>query len=446
MFATLSSRLKDVTGRLRGRGRLTEKNIRGAVRDVRRALLEADVALPVVKSLVERVRERALGMEVARSTRPGDAFVKVLQAELVTVLGNASVPLELGRQPPVVMMLVGLQGVGKTTTAAKLGLRLSDGKKRSVAMTSLDVRRPAAMEQLAQLARDADIEYLASSAGDDPVELATAALQQARVTQYDVLIVDTAGRARVDQALMTELSAVSDALGPTECLLAVDAMAGQEALASASAFRDAVELTGVILTKADGDARGGAVLSVAQELALPIKLIGTGEKLDAIDEFHPDRMASRILGMGDVATLTEQVVRHGDVAEAERVAKKIRKGKGFDLQDMRNQLAQMMDMGGLGQLLEHLPLPGNMSAGDVASRVDEGALKRQVAIIDSMTVAERRRPRILDASRKRRVAAGSGCGVQDVNRLLKQFTQMQKIMKRAGRGGGLPGLGNMMGR
>jgi signal recognition particle subunit SRP54 len=337
-------------------------------------------------------------------------------------------------------MLVGLQGVGKTTTAAKLAKRLGAEKSSTVALASLDVRRPAAMEQLAQLAAQVEAPFIDLDAGEDPVDLAESALNTARLEQHQLLILDTAGRARVDDELLEELTAIAAKTQPAEVLLAIDCMAGQDALAAASAFAKAVQITGVVLTKADGDARGGAALSIADTLGLPVKLIGTGEKLDALDAFHPDRMVSRILGMGDLAGLVEQAGKAGDTAEAERVARKIGKGKGFDLQDMRGQLAQMMQMGGLGQLLEHMPLPGNVNASDVAGKIDDKMLKRQLAIIDSMTPLERRQPRILDGSRKRRVANGSGVAVQDVNRLLKQFGQMQKMMKKARRGGKLGGL------
>jgi signal recognition particle subunit SRP54 len=446
MFDNLSERLKSVADNVRGRGRLTEENIADAVRDVRRALLEADVALPVVKDFVGRVQERAVGAEVLRSLSPGQAFIKILHTELTETLGEPQSVFELRHQPPVVLLLAGLQGAGKTTTAGKLARFLAERDRRKVMLASLDTRRPAAMLQLEQLAGRVGAEYVEASPDERPLAIARRAVDSARRGQADVLVLDTAGRTRLDQELLDELRELHDAIQPQETLFVIDSMAGQDAVNVAAAFGETLPLSGVILTKADGDARGGAALSVRQVTGKPILFLGTGEDLDGLERFHAERMASRILGMGDVLTLVEEVEQKVDRDKAEKLARKVRKGKGFDLEDLRDQLQQMLGMGGLESLLEKLPLPGGMQASQLAGQVDEKQIRRQIAVINSMTPRERRYPKTIDGSRKRRIAAGAGLGVPEVNRLLKQHTQMQKMMKRMTKGGmkramrGFPGM------
>jgi signal recognition particle subunit SRP54 len=446
MFNTLTERLKGVLDQVRGRGRLTEENIQDAVRDVRRALIEADVALPVVRDFVEAVRTRALGADVLRSLTPGQVFVKIVHDQLVSVLGEGTAGINLRRQPPVVILLAGLQGAGKTTTAAKLALYLRDRMGKRVGMVSTDTQRPAAMLQLAKLAESIDVPALPAQPTEAPVDIAAGALTAARRQLLDVLIVDTAGRSRLDAPLLDELRRIHGAVDPVETLFVVDSMAGQDAVNAARAFADALPLTGVILTKADGDARGGAALSVKSVTGQPIKFIGTGEAVTALEPFHPDRMASRIIGMGDVLGLVEQVQQKVDAAKAARLAERVTKGKGFDFEDLRDQLEQITSLGGLEALLDKMPLPGGMTADKLAGQVDARMLRRQIAIINSMTPRERRSPGIIDGSRRRRIAAGAGLPVQDVNRLLKQHAQMQKVMKQMKGGGlrrmlrGMPGL------
>ena len=446
MFDNLSDRLQAVAERVRGRGRLTEDNIADAVRDVRRALLEADVALPVVRGFVDRVRERAVGAEVSRSLSPGQAFIKVIHDELAASLGAGAAGFELRHQPPVVILLAGLQGAGKTTTAGKLALHLKERAGRSVMLASLDTRRPAAILQLQQLAERVGAAWHPSTADDAPLAIARAAVEAARRSQAGVLVLDTAGRTRLDDELLQELKVLHAEIQPQETLFVVDSMAGQDAVNVAAAFGEALPLTGVILTKADGDARGGAALSVKTVTGQPILFLGTGEELSGLEVFHPERMASRILGMGDVLSLVEEVEQKVDRERAEKLARKVQKGKGFDLDDLRDQLEQMMNMGGLESLLDKLPLPGGMNSNQLAGQVDEKNLRRQVALINSMTPRERRFPKIINGSRKRRIAAGAGVAVPEVNRLLKQHTQMQKMMKRMSKGGmkralrGMPGL------
>lgn len=435
MFDGLSSRLRDVAGRLTGRGRLTEDNIKSAVRDVRMALLEADVALPVVKRLVARVRERAVGSEVARSLQPGQVFIRILSQELTRTLGGDTAELEFRSQPPAVILLAGLQGAGKTTTAAKLAVRLKQKSGKRPMLVSVDTRRPAAMLQLQQLAERIDVPFVPFSDGQAPLEIASAALAEARKSMIDVLIIDTAGRTRLEAHLLDELKVLHGVTKPVETLFVVDSMAGQDAVNAALAFGEALPLTGVILTKTDGDARGGVALSVKEVTGQPIKFIGTGEDIAALEVFHPERMANRILGMGDVLSLIEEVEQKVDREKAEKLAGKIRRGKGFDLADMRDQLTQMLSMGDMKGLLEKLPLPGNVNADALAQGIDTRMLSRQVAIIDSMTPKERRFPKTINGSRKKRIAGGSGMQIQDVNRLLKQHTQMQKTMKKLGKGG-----------
>jgi signal recognition particle subunit SRP54 len=440
MFDTLSERLNSAIQKVTGRGRITEDNVRDTVRQIRMALLEADVALPVVKRIVERVRQRALGAEVARSLNPGQAFVKIVHDELVIVLGRDQSPLETkGR--PAVLLLVGLQGAGKTTTAGKLARYLAKSSPKDVLLVSTDVYRPAAREQLQTIAAELGADHF-RPALDDPRAIAEQALAEAKRRNSRWLIVDTAGRLHVDQAMMDEVRTIHDAVSPVESLFIVDSMVGQDAVNSAKAFNDALPLTGVILTKADGDARGGAALSVREVTGLPVKLVGTGEKLDALDAFVPERFASRILGMGDVVGLVEQVQKQVDHESAERVAAKVKKGRDLNLEDYRDQLRQVIGMGGLTSLLDKLP--GVKPEAVAASGFDDRQLKRQIAIIDSMTRRERRNPALIDGSRKRRIASGSGLSVQEVNRLLKQHRQLTKTMKRVAKGGMERALGGAL--
>jgi signal recognition particle subunit SRP54 len=446
MFDNLSARLKAVAERVRGKGRLTDDNIADAVRDVRRALIEADVALPVVRDLVERVRARAVGAEIARSLSPGQAFIKILHGELAATLGAGGTGFELRHQPPVVILMAGLQGAGKTTTAAKLARHLREQGGRRVLLASLDTRRPAAMLQLEQLADRVGAGFVPADPAETPLAIAERAVADARRRQFQVLILDTAGRTRLDTDLLDEMRALHAELQPHETLFVVDSMAGQDAVNVAAAFGEALPLTGVILTKADGDARGGAALSVKTITGQPILFLGTGEDIARLEVFHPDRMASRILGMGDVLSLVEEVEQQVDRDRAERLARKVRKGKTFDLEDLRDQLEQMLGMGGLESLLDKLPLPGGVNSQQLAGQVDPKAIRRQVALINSMTPQERRFPKCINGARKRRIAAGAGQGVPEVNRLLKQHLQMQKMMKRFSKGGlqralrGMPGM------
>ncbi|MGI9289895.1 MAG: signal recognition particle protein [Gammaproteobacteria bacterium] len=435
MFGGLSSRLQEVSAKLRGRGRLTDKNIKEAVRDVRMALLEADVALPVVKSFVARVRQRAIGSEVTRSLSPGQVFIKILDQELVKALGGESVDLDLRQQPPVIIMLAGLQGAGKTTTAAKLAGYLKGKPGKHPLLVSLDTRRPAAMLQLQQLAERIDVPFIPFNEGDTPQEIARAAIAEAKTTLVDVVILDTAGRTRLEEELLDELKELQNEFSPAETLFVVDSMAGQDAVNAAKAFGDALSLSGVVLTKTDGDARGGAALSVKTVTGQPIKFVGTGEDVSALEVFHPERMAQRILGMGDVLSLVEEVEQKVDKEKAEKLVGKLQKGQGFDLTDMRDQLSQMLNMGDMKSMLEKMPLPGNVNADALAQGIDTKMFKRQIAIIDSMTPAERRLPKSINGSRKKRIANGAGQQIQDVNRLIKQHVQMQKTMKKMGKGG-----------
>ncbi|CAN5174879.1 signal recognition particle protein [soil metagenome] len=435
MFERLTERLNQATQGLRGRGRLTEDNIADTLRQIRMALLEADVALPVVKSFIAGVRERALGDEVGRSLTPGQTLVKIVHDELVRVMGQESSELDLRARPPAVILLAGLQGSGKTTTAAKLARRLIERERRRVLLVSTDVYRPAAMEQLETLASQVGADYLPAEPGASPRDIAGDAVAEARRRLADVLVLDTAGRLHVDEAMMTEVREIHAAAAPVETLFVIDSMAGQDAVNAARAFHEALPLTGVVLTKADGDARGGAALSVRAVTGKPIKFLGTGEKTEALEVFHPERMASRILGMGDVLSLVEEVQHKVDRDEADRLASKLRSGKGLDFNDLKGQLEQMIEMGGLSALLEKLPGGMQQLAQRTGSQVDDREVRRQIAIIDSMTRAERRFPKTLNGSRKRRIAAGSGTRVQDVNRLLKQHLGMQKMMKKVSQGG-----------
>jgi signal recognition particle subunit SRP54 len=448
MFENLSNRLQGTFKRLRGQGRLTDENMRETLREVRTALLEADVAVPVAKEFVERIREQAQGKEVLRSLTPGQAVIKIVHDELVRFMGEHNDSLNLSVRPPAVVLMVGLQGAGKTTTVAKLARRLKETDKKTVLVASADIYRPAAIDQLQRLASDIGGEFFPSTPDQDPVVIARAALEEARRRMVDVLILDTAGRLHVDAEMMAEIRKVHEAVNPVETLFVADSMTGQDAVRSAAAFDEALPLTGVILSKTDGDARGGAALSIRHVTGKPIKFLGIGEKSDALEPFYPDRVASRILGMGDVLGLVEELEQEVDKEQTERVARKLKKGKGLDLGDFRDQLLQMERMGGLESLMDKLPGAGNLPQG-AREQVGNQDTRRMIAIINSMTPGEREKPDIIRGSRKRRIAAGSGTQVQDVNRLLKQFLQMQKMMKRMGkgglakamkRGGGLPGM------
>lgn len=434
MFDNLSQRLTQTMQKLRGKGRLTDESIAETLREVRIALLEADVALPVVQSFIGQVKERALGQEVISSLQPGQAFVKIVHDELVRVMGEENEALDLKANPPVVVLLAGLQGSGKTTTTAKLAKHLKEQAKKKVMVVSCDVYRPAAIDQLETLASQVDVLFHPSSVADKPVTIARQALDAARKQFADVLLVDTAGRLHVDSDMMDEIRQLHEAVNPHETLFVVDSMTGQDAANTASAFNDALALTGVILTKTDGDARGGAALSVRQITGKPIKFVGTGEKTDALQPFHPERVASRILGMGDVLSLVEDVQRHVDKDKAEKLARKIKKGKGFDLEDFRSQLEQMQNMGGLGNLVDKMPGMGEIPD-QVKNRVNDKQTVSMIAIINSMTAQERRFPDVIRGSRKKRIASGSGTQIQDINRMLKQFSQMQRMMKKFGKGG-----------
>tara|TARA_B100000029_G_scaffold465872_1_gene500839 strand:- start:3988 stop:5349 length:1362 start_codon:yes stop_codon:yes gene_type:complete len=428
MFKELGDRLKHTFDDLRGRGRLNEDHVNNALRDVRIALLEADVGLPVVKTFIDRVRSRAVGEEVMRSLTPGQAVVKIVYDELVTLMGKKNDSLDLSTRPPAVILVAGLQGAGKTTTVGKLARYLHAHQKKRVLVISTDIYRPAAVDQLEKLAKEVGVEYC-SYESKDAVAIANHGLEESRLRGSDVLLIDTAGRLHVDSQMMSEIGRVCEAVNPIETLFVVDSMTGQDAINSAKAFNQQLSLTGIILTKTDGDSRGGAALSIRYETGRPIKFVGTGESMDALDAFHPDRIASRILGMGDVLTLVEEVERKVDREKAEKVAKKIRKGKSFDLDDFRDQLDQMSKMGGLAGIIDKLPGIGNIpqAALDQASQMQTLPL---IAIIDSMTAQERQHPALIKGSRKRRIASGSGRQVQEVNRLLKQFTQLQKVMKK----------------
>jgi signal recognition particle subunit SRP54 len=427
MFDKLTERLSRVLQSVSGRGRVSESNVAETLREVRLALLEADVALPVVKSFIDSVKTHALGAEVAASLTPGQAFIGILHREMVALLGDAGGGFPLNVQPPQVVLLAGLQGAGKTTTAAKLARWLNQTHRRRVLLVSTDVRRPAAILQLERLAASVGADFFPSSVSEPPAGIASAALEAARRGVYDSLIIDTAGRLHVDGELMAELQVIDQTVNSHQRLLVVDAMAGQDAVSAARAFGAALDLTGTILTKADGDARGGAALSVRHVIGKPILFLGVGEKVEALQPFDPERMASRILGMGDVVTLVEEVQRKIDVGEAETLARKVVKGQSFTLLDLRSQLEQVRKLGGLSAVMDKLPtqLSNRAPQGDQADR----ELKRQMAIIDSMTPQERRHSGVIDGSRRRRIAAGAGVQVQDVNRLLKQFMEMQKLMK-----------------
>jgi signal recognition particle subunit SRP54 len=444
VFDHLTERLSRAIKTLRGEARLTESNIQEALREVRVALLEADVALPVVRTFIERVREKALGEEVIGSLAPGQAAVGVVYRELVALMGEKNDALDLATRPPAVILLAGLQGSGKTTTAGKLARWLKTELKKKVLLASCDVYRPAAIEQLKMLAAQVEAEFFPSAVGEKPVDIASRALGHARTHYADVLIVDSAGRLAIDEAMMREIRELHAVLEPIETLFVVDAMQGQDAVNTARAFADALPLTGIVLTKLDGDARGGAALSVREITGKPIKFAGVGEKLDALEPFHPDRMASRILGMGDVLSLLEDVRKTVDIAEAEKLAQKVKSGKDFDLEDFKQQVAQMKKMGGLAALADKLP--GNLAQlAQGAPGMDARTIRRIEGIINAMTREERARPEVIKASRKRRIATGAGVTVQEVNRLLNQFEQTQKMMKMMAKGGMAKMMRNMKG-
>ena len=447
MFESLTQRLSGTIERLRGRGRLSEENIRESLREVRIALLEADVALPVVQALIERIKVRAVGQEVLKSLTPGQALIKIVRDEMTAVMGSQASDLNLNVPAPAVILMAGLQGAGKTTTVAKLAKHLKERRKKKVMVVSADVYRPAAIEQLRTLAEQVDVLFFPSSSEQDPEAIVRAAISDARKSFVDVLIVDTAGRLAIDAAMMAEIKALHAAVNPVETLFVVDAMTGQDAAVTAKAFSEALPLTGVILTKTDGDARGGAALSVRYVTGRPIKFIGVSEKPDGLDVFHPERIASRILDMGDVLSLVEQVEQQVDQDKAQKLAEKVAKGKKFDLNDMRDQLEQMQNMGGISALMDKLPGMGQIPEA-VKNQVTGKEVPRMVAIINSMTKKERRNPALLNGSRRARIARGSGMAPADVNKLMKQFQQMEKMMSKLGRGGikgMMRGMKGMMG-
>ncbi|WP_395375584.1 signal recognition particle protein [Marinicella sp. W31] len=429
MFENLTDKLSKSIQRLRGEASLTENNIKEIVREIRVALLEADVALPVVKTFIEQVKERALGTEVLTSLKPGQVMVKVVQEELVSVLGEETVDINFNAQPPVVILMAGLQGAGKTTTTGKLAKYLSERRQKKVMVVSADVYRPAAIEQLETVAEQVGATFFHSSVIDDPVTIGMTAVDAAKRGYFDVLIVDTAGRLAVDESMMKEIRSLQDNLNPTETLFVVDAMTGQDAANTAKAFSETLDLTGVVLTKVDGDARGGAALSVKTITGKPIKFQGVGEKMEALEPFHPDRIASSILGMGDILSLVEEVERKIDKKKAEKLAKKVSRGNKFTLEDFQDQLLQMQNMGGMASMLDKMPGMSNLPD-MVKDQVNDKATGSMLAVINSMTIKEKRYPQLIKGSRKRRIANGSGTTIQDVSKVLKQFNQMQKMMRK----------------
>lgn len=448
MFDNLTERLTRTFKNLRGQGRLSEDNIQHALREVRLSLIEADVALPVIKAFIEQVKEKALGQEVLTSLNADQAFIKIVNDELIQIIGAERAELDFKTQPPAVFLMAGLQGSGKTTSTAKLARYLKETENKKVMLVSVDVYRPAAIQQLKVLAEQVGAVFFPSEANEQPIAIAQKALESAKKQFIDVLIVDTAGRMHIDADMMAEIKGVHAAIKPIETLFVVDSMTGQDAANTAKAFNDALPLTGVILTKTDGDARGGAALSVKHITGQPIKFIGSGEKVEALEPFHPERIASRILGMGDILTLIEEVERKADKQASEKLAKKLKKGKSFDLEDFKQQLLQMNNMGGVAGMMSKLPGIGNLPQ-QAIQQVNDKSMKQTIAIINSMTAKEKRVPKIIVGSRKKRIAQGSGTQIQDVNRLLKQFEQMQKMMKKFTKPGGMQkmmrGLGGMAG-
>jgi signal recognition particle subunit SRP54 len=450
MFDNLTDRLNRALKNIRGQGRLTHSNMAETLREVKNALLEADVAFPVVKDFIKKIEAKAVGQEVANELNPGQAFIKIVHQELIELLGSKPEPLSFNTQPPAVILMAGLQGSGKTTTTAKLAVFLKNVEKKKVMVVSTDIYRPAAIEQLKQLAQTVEVHYFPSETTQKPVDIVNHALHAAKKEQMDVLIVDTAGRLHIDDMMMTEIKALHQAVTPIETLFVVDSMTGQDAAKTARAFHDALPLTGVVLTKVDGDSRGGAALSIAHITGKPIKFVGMGEKTDALEAFYPERMASRILDMGDLLSFIETIERNADAKKSEKMAQKLRKGKSFDFEDFRDQLQQIGSMGGLAGLANKLPGMGGAMAkakSDNAIASSEKMMAKSIAIINSMTVKERRFPHLIAGSRKQRIAKGSGTEIQDVNKLLKQFTQMQKMFKKFSSAGGMKkmmrGLGGM---
>ncbi len=448
MFENLTERLTRTFKNLSGQGRLTEDNMQQALREVRLSLLEADVALPVIKEFIEHIKQKALGQDVMTSLKPDQALVKIIHDELIHIMGDTRSELNLKTQPPAVFLMAGLQGSGKTTSAAKLARYLKETEKKKVMLVSVDVYRPAAIKQLEVLAKELDVAFFSSEPTERPLTIVNNALDSAKKQFMDILIIDTAGRLHIDQDMMAEIKNLHQAVKPVETLFVVDSMTGQDAANTAKAFHEALPLTGIILTKTDGDARGGAALSVRQITGQPIKFMGNGEKIDALEPFHPERVASRILGMGDILTLIEEVERKADKASNEKLAKKLKKGKGFDLDDFKQQLLHMNSMGGISGMMSKLPGMGQLPK-QAVGQVNDKALAQTIAIINSMTMKERRIPKIIIGSRKKRIAQGSGTQIQDVNRLLKQFTQMQKMMKKFTKPGAMKqmmrGMGGMSG-
>ncbi len=429
MFDNLTDRLGSTLKKIKGQGRLTESNVKDTLREVRMALLEADVALPVVTDFIERIKIGALGQEVQSSLSPGQSLIKLVQAELIAVMGEANEKLNLNAVPPAVILMAGLQGAGKTTTVAKLGRWLKENQKKKVGVVSADIYRPAAIKQLQMLANELSLEFFESDVSQNPIDIAKNAIDAAKKKFLDVIIVDTAGRLHIDDEMMGEIKELHAAINPVETLFVVDSMTGQDAAITAKAFNDALPLTGVILTKADGDARGGAALSIRHITGKPIKFIGMGEKTDALEPFYPDRIASRILGMGDVLSLIEEIEQKVDKEKAEKLVKKLQKGKSFDLEDFREQLQQMQNMGGVGSMLDKLPGMNNIPQ-EMRDKVNDKEISRQIGVINSMTMKERRYPDLIKGNRKKRIADGCGQQLSDVNRILKQFLMMQKMMKR----------------
>ncbi|GLQ11499.1 signal recognition particle protein [Devosia yakushimensis] len=443
MFESLSDRLGKIFDGLRGRGALNATDVEAALREIRRALIEADVSLEVVRAFVEQVKDRAVGAEVTRSVTPGQQVVKIVHDELVAVLGETAVAIDLNAPAPVTLLMVGLQGSGKTTTTAKIAKRLKDRQKKKVLLASLDTRRPAAMEQLAVLGEQVGVDTLPIVTGENPVQIARRAEREGRLGGYDVLILDTAGRTHIDEELMAETVEIKAIAKPHEILLVVDALTGQDAINVARSFDSRLDVTGIVLTRVDGDGRGGAALSMRAATGKPIKLIGTGEKMDGLDDFHPSRIADRILGMGDIVSLVEKAAEHVSAEDAQRMAKKLKKGS-FDLDDLRNQLIQMKKMGGMGGLMGLMPGMGQMKKAMANSNIDEKVFDRQIAIINSMTRKERAEPDLLNASRRKRIAAGAGVEVSEINKLAKQHRQMADMMKKVSKGG-MGALGGMFG-